>query len=45
MKTILSRIIAALIVASALAGCAGAGIGNQESAMQWMDHQPVLLDD
>ena len=39
MNTILSRIIAALIVAAALAGCAG--IGNQESAMQWMDHQPA----
>jgi ABC-type glycerol-3-phosphate transport system substrate-binding protein len=34
MKAFASKIVAVLLLAAALAGCAATG--NQESAMQWM---------
>ena len=43
MKSVISKLIAALLFAASLAGCAG--IGPQESADQWMAHQPAALDD
>ena len=41
MKTIVYKVLAALAVATILAGCAGA---KPESAMQWMQRQPMLID-
>lgn len=35
MKALLTKIVAALIVVTALAGCAT--VGDQESAIDWMD--------
>ena len=43
MKSFTSKLVAALLLAATLAGCAG--ISPQESAMNWMDHQPLSLDD
>ena len=42
MKTITYRILVAIIVASALAGCQTV---KQESAMDWLARQPFLTDD
>ena len=42
MKAITSKLIAALLLAASLAGCAG--MGAQESAQQWMEHQPTFDD-
>jgi uncharacterized protein YceK len=41
MKTFFYRILAALIVATTLSGC---GTIRQESAMEWMQRQPVFMD-
>jgi outer membrane PBP1 activator LpoA protein len=41
MKLILYRLLAALITAATLAGCHTV---KQESAMEWMQRQPMLID-
>ena len=38
MKSFVSKIVAAVLVAASLAGCAGI---QQESATQWLQHQPM----
>lgn len=43
MKSLLSKIIAALLVTTAaLAGC---GTIKEETAMEWLARQPVFTDD
>jgi uncharacterized protein YceK len=42
MKSLVFKILAALALATSLAGC---GSIMQESANDWMMHQPVDLDD
>ena len=42
MKLFTLKVITMLVAVAALAGCAGI---QQESAMDWMNHQPVLQDD
>jgi hypothetical protein len=41
MKSFIGKIIVALILAAALAGCATTG-GDQETAMQWLDRMNEL---
>jgi len=43
MNSFTSKLIAALLLAASLAGCAG--IGPQESATEWMQHQPTDTSD
>ncbi|HTD91317.1 MAG TPA: hypothetical protein VK663_11685 [Burkholderiales bacterium] len=43
MQSLTSKLLVALLLAASLAGCAS--IGPQESAMDWMQHQPMLIDD
>ena len=38
MNTLLARIIAALLILAAVAGCAGT-MGQHETAMEWMQRQ------
>lgn len=42
MKSLLSKIMAALLVTAALAGC---GTIKEETAMEWLARQPVFTDD
>lgn len=41
MKTILLRVVAALAVAMIFAGCANV---KQETAMEWLQRQPLIMD-
>ena len=41
MKTFAYRIFAAIVVVTSLSGC---GTPMKESAMEWMQRQPVLID-
>lgn len=41
MKSLTSKIVIAVILAAALAGCATTG-GDQETAMQWLDRMNDL---
>ena len=43
MKSLISKIVAALLFAASLAGCAN--MGPQESASDWMANQPTQTDD
>ncbi len=42
MKSLINKLVAALLLAVSLAGCAN--IGPQESATQWRMHQPADLE-
>lgn len=42
MKSLVVKVLAALALASSLAGC---GSMLQESANDWMMHQPSVIDD
>ena len=41
MKTLVSRIITALLLAAAIAGCSAT---KEETAMEWLGRQPVYTD-
>jgi len=41
MKTFVYRIFAAIVVVTSLSGC---GTTKQESAMEWLQRQPVVID-
>jgi hypothetical protein len=45
MKTFLTKMVAALILVAAVAGCAMTPTGNQESVMDWLERSSPAYSD